>query len=85
MLLALIIGIPGVLSYGIRVLTRDNIASYFGTFIIVAISYTLARTMFGFIIEGSMLTVGLILLVPSMLGAILAQTVYYIRLPKPKL
>ncbi len=83
--LILAIGIPALISYTIRVVTGDNIASYLGTFVIVAIGYIIARVGFGFIINGDVFSVGLILAVPSMLGAILAQTVYLIRLPKRKL
>lgn len=83
--LVLSIGIPALISYAIRVMTRDNIASYLGTFVIVGIAYIVARTMFGFVIDGGTLTVGLILLVPTMLGSVVAQTVYYIRLPRRKL
>lgn len=80
----LIIGVPALFSYAIRILTGDNIASYLGTIVIVALGYIVARTMFGVIINGDPLTVGLILAVPSMLGAVIAQTVYYLRLPKRK-
>lgn len=79
------IGIPAIISYTIRILTRDNIASYLGTYIIIAIGYTLARNMTDFVIDGNMMTVALILLVPTMLGAVLAQTVYYVKLPTKKL
>lgn len=80
----LIIGIPALISYAIRILTGDNIASYLGTIAIVAFGYIVVRTMFGYIINGDFLTVGLILAVPSMLGAVIAQTVYYLRLPTRK-
>ncbi len=81
----LAIGVPAVISFAIRMLTRDNLASYLGTFVIITIGYAIARAMFGFVIDGSVITVGLILAVPSMLGAIVAQTVYYMRLPKGRL
>ncbi len=83
--ITLAIGVPAAISYVIRMLTKDNLASYVGTFVIVAIGYAIARTMFGFIIDGGIITVGLILAVPSMLGAVVAQTVYYLRLPTRKL
>lgn len=83
MLVLISISVPMVISFIIRKFTGSTLASYFGTYLMVIIAYGAISMVMDVNMAGSITTVGLLLLVPSMIGALLGQTVYYLRLPKP--
>ena len=79
------IGIPTVVSLGLRYLLRSNLKTYVATYVFVVGCYVLATTLFEGTPSGSLAMTALILLVLAMLGSLLAQTIYLLRLPKRKM
>ncbi|MFK5948578.1 MAG: hypothetical protein QM500_07395 [Methylococcales bacterium] len=84
LLFVVVIGIPGVVSYAIRSHFKDNLKSYVGTYIFVVFCYIMARLTLNEIPGGDDNMVVIYLVLPSMIGSMIAQTVYMLKLPKTK-
>ena len=84
LLFVVVIGIPGVVSYAIRSYFKDNLKSYAGTYIFVLFCYIMARLTLNEIPGGDDNMVAIYLILPSMIGSMIAQTVYMLMLPKVK-
>ena len=85
LLVIIAIGFPAIVSFGIRLYSKNNLMAYFGTYCIILAAYFSANAIVDDMPEGDIFTIGLMLLLVSMLGSLVAQTVYWLRLPKNKI
>ena len=79
------IGIPAAASLGFRYLLKSNLKAYVATYVFVVACYVFATMTIEGTPSGSLAMTALILLVLAMLGSLLAQTIYFLRLPKKKM
>jgi hypothetical protein len=79
------IGVPTAVSFGFRHLLKSNLKTYAATYVFVVLCYVLANVTIEGTPSGSIPMTGLMLLIPAMLGSLLAQTMYLLRLPKKKI
>lgn len=79
------IGVPTVVSLGLRYLLKSNLKAYVATYVFVVACYMFANMTIEGTPSGSLAMTALVLLMPAMLGSLLAQTIYLLRLPKRKI
>lgn len=80
--LILIIGIPTLFSYGLRLYFQNNLLAYAGTYVFILMCYVLSNAFIEDMPAGDPLMIGLALLIPSMIGSVGGQTIYLLRIPK---
>lgn len=80
--LFLLLSIPTLVSYGVRFYFQNTFTAYAGTYVFILMCYFLANALIEDMPAGDPIMVGLLLLVPSMIGSVIGQTLYFIRLPK---
>ena len=78
------IGVPTVVSLCLRHVLKSNLKTYAATYVFVLICYAVAKLTVEGTPSGSIPMTALMLLMPAMLGSLLAQTIYLLRIPKKK-
>lgn len=76
------IGLPTAASLGLRHIFKSNLKTYIATYVFVVLCYVLANMTIEGTPSGSLAMTGLMLLLLAMLGSVIAQTIFLLRLPK---